>query len=369
MKTRAWVQRAARQIALEEFTIPERLGDDEALVRVDGSGLCGTDYEQYVGNLGKGVVDLPVIPGHEPVVTIERIGEAAQARWGLKPGARVAVAAHAGCGVCPACCAGEQSLCVSPGKIRYGFERLGKKHDLRGGMAEHMVLSGNTLLFPVPESLSTQDALLFNPLGAGFAWAIGRGRVSVGDSVLVIGAGQRGLACAAAAAVAGASQIVVAGIASDEFKLALAKRLGATQTVVIDAADPASLIDQVGADAYDCVIDVAPRATRPVVDAITAARPGGRVVLAGLKGQSVPEVWSDAIVLKGLTIAGARSVDQDAFALAMSALERGLVRADEWHTHAYPLEKLEEALLVQGGEVQTGTPPLHVSILAPDASR
>jgi threonine dehydrogenase-like Zn-dependent dehydrogenase len=369
MKSRAWVQRAPRTIHLEEFDLPDRIDPDEAVVRVDGSGLCGTDYEQYVGTLGAGVVDLPVIPGHEPVVVIERIGEAAMSRWGLDVGARVAVAAHAGCGVCADCSSGEQSLCVSPAKIRYGFEKLGKQRDLRGGMAEHMVLGGNTLLIPVPDTLSTEDALLFNPLGAGFAWAIDRGRVGVGDSVLVVGAGQRGLACAAASAVAGAGRVVVAGIVGDEFKLDLARRLGATETVVIDPSNAESLIDQVGADAFDCVVDVAPRATQPIIDAVAAVRRGGRVVLAGLKGRPVPGLWSDAIVLKGITVAGARSVDRQSFVLAMSALERGLVRADEWHTHRYELDELETALLVQGGEKRTTKVPLHVTILSDDAVR
>ena len=235
--------------------------------------------------------------------------------------------------------------------------------------SDFMVLSGNTLLIPVPETLSTEDALLFNPLGAGFAWAIDRGRVGVGDSVLVVGAGQRGLACAAASAVAGAGRVVVAGIFGDEFKLDLARRLGATETVVIDPSNAESLIDQVGADGFDCVVDVAPRATQPIIDAVAAVRRGGRVVLAGLKGRPVPELWSDAIVLKGITVAGARSVDRQSFVLAMSALERGLVRADEWHTHRYELDELETALLVQGGEKRTTKVPLHVTILSDDAVR
>jgi len=364
MKTRAWVQRGVRELSLEDLPIPDRLRDDEALARVDGCGLCGTDYEQYVGHLGPGVVDLPVIPGHEPVVTIERIGEAAQARWGVRPGSRVAVSAHAGCGVCSSCGAGEFSLCVSPAKIRYGYTRLGGERDLRGGMAEHMVLGGNTLLFPVPDGLSTNDALLFNPLGAGFDWALERGRVRAGDAVLIIAAGQRGLACAAAAAMAGAERIVVAGLPSDSYKLELALRLGATETVVIDTANPNSLVDQLGINSFDCAIDVAPLATRPILDAIATVRRGGRVVLAGLKGREVPAMPTDEIVLKGLTVVGARSVGQNAFRLALLALEQGRVNAEAWHSHTYAFAEAETAVRVQGKEIDTGVEPLHVSILA-----
>ena len=139
--------------------------------------------------------------------------------------------------------------------------------------------------------------------------------------------------------------------------------------MTIDTADPASLIDQVGADVYDCVIDVAPRTTQPITDGVIAARRGGRLVLAGLKGRAIPELWSDTIVLKGLSVLGARSVDRESFVLAMSALERGLVNAGDWHTHTYALEDLPTALAVQGGEVKTGVQPLHVTILAPAAGR
>lgn len=71
MKTRAAVQRAARDVAVEELPVPKVIGDGEVLPRVEGCGVCGADYGQYVGVFDdQAIFDYPVVIGHEPVVCI-----------------------------------------------------------------------------------------------------------------------------------------------------------------------------------------------------------------------------------------------------------------------------------------------------------
>ncbi len=101
--TRAIVQTAPRALELREFPIPD-IGDEAALLRVEACGICGSDAEQYAGVIP---VRMPVIPGHEPLGIIERIGDRAARRWGVNVGDRVAVEALIPCAHCRACLSGQ----------------------------------------------------------------------------------------------------------------------------------------------------------------------------------------------------------------------------------------------------------------------
>jgi threonine dehydrogenase-like Zn-dependent dehydrogenase len=83
----ALVLEAPRRLVVRELPLPN-LGDDDALVRVAACGLCGTDHEQYTGELAGGFA---FVPGHETVGTIDAIGPQAAQRWGVAAGDRVAV--------------------------------------------------------------------------------------------------------------------------------------------------------------------------------------------------------------------------------------------------------------------------------------
>src|SRR3546814_3312958 len=98
----------------------------------------------------------------------------------------------------------------------------------------YMEIVPRTKLYPVSDSLSIEDALLFNPLAAGYDWLLAHGELPVGETVLILGSGQRGLACVVAAVEAGESQILVTGLRSDAFKPDISRQLGATGTVIAE---------------------------------------------------------------------------------------------------------------------------------------
>ena len=83
------VQTAPRRLEPRELPVPD-VRDDTAILRVEACGICGSDYEQFEGVLR---TPTPVIPGHEPLGVIEKIGDAAAKRWGVDVGDRVAVVA------------------------------------------------------------------------------------------------------------------------------------------------------------------------------------------------------------------------------------------------------------------------------------
>src|SRR5262245_22600347 len=113
LESRAAVQVGDRAIELWTLPVPD-LDDDEALLRVEGSGMCGSDWRQYQGNL---VPCYPVINGHEIVGRIERVGAVAATRMGVRPGDRVAVETAKACGTCGGCLNGKR--CEDP--MHYGY--------------------------------------------------------------------------------------------------------------------------------------------------------------------------------------------------------------------------------------------------------
>src|SRR3970040_1589460 len=117
-KCRAIVQEGPRRLSGQEFPLPET-GPEDALLRVEACGICGSDYEPYAG---APPAPIPVIPGNEPVGIIEQIGEVAARRWGVSRGDRVAVEALLPCGHCRECVAGRQRFCRRRGPMpAYGY--------------------------------------------------------------------------------------------------------------------------------------------------------------------------------------------------------------------------------------------------------
>src|SRR5439155_229282 len=232
--SRAIVQTAPRHLELRELTIPD-IDDDSGLLRVEACGICGSDAAQYAGVLPAG---LPVVPGNERLGVIERIGDRAAKRWGVGVGDRVAVEATIPCGHCPACHAGRYQVCRGRGFLfGHGYVPLAQPPGLWGAYADYMYLDANSIVHPIRKDIPASVAVMFNPLGAGFRWAVEIPGTGPGDTVLVLGPGQRGLASVIAARAAGADAIIVTGLTRDAKKLALAKELGADHVIDVEQED------------------------------------------------------------------------------------------------------------------------------------
>ncbi len=356
---RAAVQTGPHAIEIQEFPRP-RTGPDDGLLRVEACGICGSDVEQYRGHLGR--ARFPVVPGHEPLGIVEEVGERAAARWGVRPGDRVALEIIIPCRCCDRCMAGDYSFCRRQ-RGSHGYTSAGQPPGLWGGFAEYVYLHPNSILHKVSAQVPAEVAVMFNPLGAGVRWAAHLGGTRLGDTVLILGPGQRGIAAVIAARAAGAGTIVVTGLARDSAKLALAKEFGADHTINVEAEDTVTRVTEItGGRLADLVLELTPMAHEPVRDALHAVRPGGRVVLAGLKGRSRPvEIFTDLIVDKAITVTGAFGVDSPAYQEAIRIIEAGSVPLGRLHTHTFGLDDTEQAIRTLGGEIP-GEEAVHVSI-------
>jgi len=358
---RAAVQTGARKIEIREFPRPVIGPDDGALLRVEACGICGSDVEQYKGSMGDRW--LPMVPGHEPLGIIEEVGEAAAARWGVRPGDRVAVEILIPCRSCDLCLAGRYMSCKNRIGSHGGSNPPERGLGLWGGYAEYIHLHPNSILHTVRADIPAEIAVMFNPLGAGVRWAVHLGGVGLGSTVLVLGAGQRGLSAVLAARFVGAGTIIATGLSRDAAKLELAREFGADHTINAEDGDTVERVREItGGDGADVVLDLTPMAHQPIRDALDAARWGGTVVLAGLKGGRRAELPTDTIINKALTVKGAFSVDATGYIDAIKLIETGRFPLERMHTHTFGLDEVARAIETLAGEVP-GEDAVHVAIV------
>ncbi|MBV1904542.1 MAG: zinc-binding dehydrogenase [Pseudomonadales bacterium] len=359
MKSRAIVQTGQRQLELRQFDIPE-IGEEEGLLRIQHSGVCGSDWSQYKNGDFSGVV-----PGHEPVGIIEEIGSIAAKRWNVKKGDRVAVETMLPCGFCRPCVSGKYNLCIAAGEKginAYGYHSIDIKPSLWGGHAEFMYLDPHTLLHKVNKDIAPELAVMFNPLGAGVRWAGRLPQTKIGDVVVILGCGQRGLTSVIGARESGARMVIVTGLSADAHKLEIAKAFGADRTVDVEKENIVDVVREMTDGVMaDVVVEVTSGATQPVVDSLKIAGRGGRIVLAGAKYTRVPEFNSNILMRKELVMMGALAVDFDAYEAAIGIIESGKYPLELMHTHTFSLDQADMALRVLGNEVE-GEHGIHVSI-------
>jgi threonine dehydrogenase-like Zn-dependent dehydrogenase len=356
MEARAAVQVGDRQIETWTLPVPEHLDDDEALLAVEGSGMCGSDWKQYQGKL---IPCYPVIDGHEVVGRIAKIGPTAQARLGLEVGDRIALEGTRPCGDCVPCLNGRWKHCDR--RIVYGLTSVEDGSGLNGGYAEYLLMRSNTRVYPMPDELSIQDAVFFNPLGSGFDWAVRLGGTQVGDTVLIMGPGQRGLGCVIAAREAGAATIIVCGRGRRPWKLDLALELGATHVINSDEESVPDRVREItGGEMADRAVDTTPDVIQPLEDVLASMRSEGTVVLTARKAEEIPG-FVGKIMAKSLTVRGAMASSEWGKRQAIRILGERKYDLSKVHTHTLPIEELDLAMRILGGEV-AGQEAVHITV-------
>ena len=303
-----------RTIQIKDVHVPEP-GPREALIRVTLAGICGSDYSLYNGKLA---VSLPVIPGHEAIGQIEKLGSGVS---GLVIGQRVTIQPNFSCRECQVCRSGHENIC--PAKVRLGI-------DTDGVFAEYVKVPAD-YVWPVPEDLEDGVAVFTEPLAVA-AHALNKTAPRKGDRTLILGAGVIGLLTLQLALLHGAE---VTACDLEEKRLALAKRLGASQ--VIDANDPM----ESAYNSFDCIYE-ASGAQAGLSQAIQLAGPSGRIVVIGLPGKEHPAPTT-LIVRKELKIMGSM-IYTDEFPQVLSMLKSGRIQTEPLTSKKLPLSELNYAL-------------------------
>ena len=201
--------------------------------------------------------------------------------------------------------------------------------------------------------MSDEAAVLCGSVMAnGYQWAILHGGVTFGDTVLIQGPGQQGLACTWAARAAGAARIIVSGVAADADRLVLARRWGADLTVEADRADVvAAVADETGGAMADVVVDVS-GSPAALASSVAAVRKRGTLVLAGLSGGRKVPVEIDALVWNEIRVQGAFTASSPALRATMELIESTGFKPEEMISHTFGLDDTERCIRAIGNEVE-----------------
>ena len=272
-----------RPLEIRSYPIPDDLGPDELLVRVEMAGICGTDVHLWLGQLP---IPLPVIMGHETVGRVERMGSSSMADWrgdSLSEGDRITWASSIVCGHCYYCrLKAQPTRCLSRKAYGISYSANESPH-LRGGYAEYILLRKGTSVFRIPESLPTESVI-----GGGCALTtaihgLERAPVRAGDNVVIQGAGPVGLAALALARESGADKTILIG--APDHRLQLGTQFGATSTISIESQpDPAvrrqMVMELTGGYGADVVIECVGHPAA-VVEGLELCRDGGTYLVLG----------------------------------------------------------------------------------------
>jgi L-iditol 2-dehydrogenase len=293
----------------------------EELVRVSAVGLCGSDVHWFVeASIGDARLGPPLVLGHEVAGVVE---------GGPRHGLRVAIDPAISCGRCLPCRRGDRNLC--PDVVFAGHS------ECDGGLREYVAWPSSHL-YPLPDGLSPADGAMLEPLGVALH-ALDLSHMRIGSTVAVVGAGPIGLLLVQAVRHAGATRVLVVEPLPHRRDAAL--RFGADMVLDPADADETQLLEAGGSGGVDVAFDAAGPDTA-VQAAMRAARPGARVVLAGIPDGDRTTFSAALARRKGLTLALARRMN-DAYPRALRVVEQGLVDVSSIVTHRFPLERVERA--------------------------
>lgn len=358
---RACVKTGVETCELRMLDRPD-IPPDAGLLRVECSGVGGSDPEMY-----RRENRAPCIMGHENVGTVAELGPVAAKRWGLVPGDRVALHEYLPCWHCHWCLQGDFRLCMEAdffnvkdqfNTLRYGTCNAGIAPHLWGGFAEHMYLAPNAVMHKIPATMDARSATLAIPLGNGVQWAVLDGGAGLGKTVLIFGPGQQGLGCALAAKVAGASQVILAGLTRDRARLDLALELGADHVVDAQEEDlQAKVMALTGGRGVDVVVDTTGDPSGEVAaQAVALSAKGAWLSLNGLS-QVIP---IGEIKKRYLTVRAPRGHSYASVRTALEIIGSGRWPIEKLCSHDFGLDRVHDAILATAGRGVEGA--IHVTV-------
>ena len=319
---KAAVLEAIKKITVRSDAPEPAIGPRDVLVRAKACGICGTDVHIWEGDF---FPTFPLVPGHELAGEVAQVGAEVS---GLSVGDRVMVDPTVTCEECHFCMINRQNHCLH-------WNAVGVTRD--GGFGEYVrVPAKNCHRFA---NVSFSAAAFCEPL-ACVVFGQDRARIEIGSEVLVIGAGPIGQLHLQASRVNGAAAVTV--VDRVESKLALARELGASDTVMADD-DLERGLRRIAPYGFDVVID-ATGVAGVMRDSIKYVKSGGTYLVFGVCGPSDRiEVSPFEIYRRDLTIVGSFAIRRT-YDRAFKLMEHGRIKVDRLLHEAMPIEELPRGL-------------------------
>ncbi len=303
MRVAVWYNN--RDIRIEERPIPA-IGPGELLVRIEASGICGSDVMEWY-RLDRA----PLVLGHEIAGEVVEVGEGVEK---YRTGDRVAVAHHVPCLACRYCLSGHETVC----------ETLRQTNFDPGGFAEYVRLPAINVdrgVFLLPDTMSYEEATFIEPLACVLR---GQQRAGLrpGHGVLVIGSGISGLLHVMLAKASGAG--VIAAVDISDFRLQAARRFGANAAFRAEEYSPERLREINEGRLADIVI-VCTGAATAAGQALASVERGGTVLFFASTdpGVTVPLSINDVFWRTDVTLTTSYAGSPADYAAALELIRAG----------------------------------------------
>ncbi len=318
---------------MQDVAEPEvRIND--VLIKVDRAGICGTDLHIYQwDNWAQGAVPVPLVVGHEFVGEIVDIGANVK---DFKVGDIVSGEGHLVCGHCRNCMAGRRHLCA---------ETRGVGVNRTGAFAEFIALPQTNVWYH-DQSLDRDIMAIFDPFGNAAHTALSF--ETLGEDVLITGAGPIGIMAAAICRHAGARNVVITD--RNDFRLGLAAGMGATRTVNVTEEKLEAVQQELGMqEGFDVGLEMSGNAEafRDLLDNMCH---GGKIALLGIPGKDIAIDWN-TVIFNGLTIKGIYGREMYETWYQMTSMLQSGLDISPVITHRFSFEDFQQGFdAMQGGE-------------------
>ena len=329
---------------IEVHPVPDP-GDDGIVLKVEYTGICGTDLHIYKGD--ERGQQFPAVLGHEVVGRVAALGRSRKTDSlgrALKEGDRIVPGPSVACGRCYFCrCLGQPVLCSQMGA--YGSAVVGGDYFL-GGFAEYMHLG--LLGSPVYKvNLEPRVAVLMEPLTMGIHSAE-VGKVSIGDTVVVLGTGAIGLTSVLASRLAGASSVIAVDL-DNPARLKIAQLVGAGRIYRRDQFELEQIVDGVRQASVhglgaDVVINATGMPAATVNEGLKLLRNGGTYVDVGSFSDTGASTlnFSSEVLRRGIKLFCVPDTGDRYFAKAVAVLENGGIDFEALVSHQFGLDKISD---------------------------
>jgi len=312
--------------------VPEPLmGINDVLIRVLRTGICGTDLHIYDWDAwARKTVPVPLVIGHEFVGEVVAAGANVSDFFA---GETVSGEGHVVCGRCRNCLAGRRHLCSHTQGV--GVNRA-------GAFAEFIALPMTNVWHHRP-GVDLDVAAIFDPFGNAVHTALSF--PVLGEDVLITGAGPIGIMAAAVARHAGARFVVVTDV--NEYRLDLARRMGATVALNVREGSLADVQAQLGMqEGFDVGLEMSgsPAALHDMIDALYH---GGKIAMLGIPSGRIDVDWNK-VVFNMLTIKGIYGREMYETWYKMSVMLQSGLDIKPVITHRFPMTEWERGFEVMG---------------------
>src|SRR6267154_4125183 len=270
--------RAERGLWLEDVPEPKP-GINDVKIRVLSTGICGTDLHIYDWNeWAQATIPVPLVIGHEFCGEVVEVGSNVA---DLHPGDLVSGEGHVVCGRCRNCLAGRRHLCAHTQGV--GINRP-------GAFAEYIVLPMSNIWRHDPK-IKREIAAIFDPFGNAVHTALSF--PVLGEDVLITGAGPIGIMAAAVVRHAGARYVVITDV--NDYRLELARKMGATVALNVTTGKLAEVQKQLGMkEGFDVGLEMSgsPAAFREMLENMCH---GGKIAMLGIPPAEMAIDWHRVI--------------------------------------------------------------------------